>query len=189
MISDADRAGMIVGNDLPPREIVQLLREEGLLLDEDKRNQLAAARQRAVKAESLLRKRRRDFHAMAKALRTRTFPEPMPRTTRALAGGRTWYKIAPATWVITWPPGHGLDFHDHGGSWARFWVVAGVLTESIESPLGVHTMRLTVEDGMAVRHPNVRHRIVNEGSELAISVHRYHPDLTITYDESLEIRP
>jgi len=62
MISDADRAGMIIGNVFPKYgnkgmhiyEVVAILREEGLLYDEDKRAELIIWRERALKAEALL---------------------------------------------------------------------------------------------------------------------------------------
>ena len=62
MISDADRTGIIIGNvfptnertSLPIYEVVAILREEGLLYDEDVRAELTAWRERALKAEALL---------------------------------------------------------------------------------------------------------------------------------------
>jgi len=65
MIKDAHRAGMIIGNVLPTQgcrgmpipEIVAMLREEGLLYDEDKKAELASWRTRALDAEALLRRR------------------------------------------------------------------------------------------------------------------------------------
>jgi len=62
MISDADRAGMVVGNvfpkyenkGMPIYEVVAMLRDEGLLYDEDKRAELIIWRERALKAEALL---------------------------------------------------------------------------------------------------------------------------------------
>jgi len=62
MISDADRTGIIIGNvfptnertSLPIYEVVAILREEGLLYDEDKRAELIIWRERALKAEALL---------------------------------------------------------------------------------------------------------------------------------------
>ena len=62
MISDADRAGMVIGNvfpkyenkGMPIYEVVATLREEGLLYDEDKRAELIIWRERALKAEALL---------------------------------------------------------------------------------------------------------------------------------------
>ena len=65
MIKDAHRAGMIIGNVFPTQghkgmpipEAVNMLREEGLLYDEDKRAELASWRTRALDAEALLRRR------------------------------------------------------------------------------------------------------------------------------------
>ncbi len=40
-------------------------------------------------------------------------------------------------WLIHWPPGTGIEAHDHGGSTGAFAVVSGVLDEDVE--MDVHT--------------------------------------------------
>ena len=65
MIKDAHRAGVIIGNVFPTQgcrgmpvyDVVAMLRDEGLLYDEDRRAELAAWRTRALDAEALLRRR------------------------------------------------------------------------------------------------------------------------------------
>lgn len=149
MITDHDRACMIIGNAVPttghktlhPWEVANLLREEGLLLERD------------------------------------------------ITSRRSWFKIAPSTWVLFWPPSCGLDWHDHGESWARFWVVSGELHETIRDQGHEFPWLLRAEHGVQLREPGSVHRLVNIGTTMAVSVHTYDPELVVAYDEALEIRP
>ena len=86
-------------------------------------------------------------------------------------------------WLLTWLPGQGTEWHDHGGSAGAFLTVRGTLTER----------QATVQrDGPPWIRPEVRtmatgtlrpfgtkhvHRVTNEGVEPAVSLHAYAPAL------------
>jgi predicted metal-dependent enzyme (double-stranded beta helix superfamily) len=83
-------------------------------------------------------------------------------------------------WLLTWLPGQGTDLHDHGGSAGAFVVVSGLLTEQtvVTSPRGpiVADASLTAGRGRRFGAHHI-HRIVNTGTQPAISVHVYGPRL------------
>ncbi len=83
-------------------------------------------------------------------------------------------------WLLSWMPGQGTELHDHGGSAGAFTVVRGLLTEATvvypRSSLPRRALRC---------YPPVRafgrrhiHRVVNLGTEPAVSVHVYAPAIT-----------
>ena len=86
-------------------------------------------------------------------------------------------------WLLTWLPGQGTDWHDHGGSAGAFVVVRGALTEeharlqddgsavvASTRSLGTGSLR-----PFGTRH---LHRVTNTGPEPAVSLHVYAPALT-----------
>jgi predicted metal-dependent enzyme (double-stranded beta helix superfamily) len=86
-------------------------------------------------------------------------------------------------WLLTWVPGQGTDWHDHGGSAGAFTVVRGALTEehavlqgeesavvASSRELGTGSLR-----PFGTRHV---HRVTNTGLEPAVSIHVYAPALT-----------
>lgn len=80
-------------------------------------------------------------------------------------------------WVIHWPPGTGLDAHDHGGSVGAFVVISGALDED---RLGTDTPseRRRIVPGMAVSlDVDHVHAMTNRGDVGATSVHVYSPPL------------
>lgn len=86
-------------------------------------------------------------------------------------------------WLLTWVPGQGTDWHDHGGSAGAFTVVRGALTEEHAVLQGdefaaVATTR-SVDTG-SIRPFGTRHihRVTNTGLEPAVSIHVYAPALT-----------
>ncbi|MGC9670768.1 cysteine dioxygenase [Planosporangium sp. 12N6] len=84
-------------------------------------------------------------------------------------------------WLLTWLPGQSTDLHDHGGSAGAFTVVSGVLTEQVVRTLRtgpVTPVEVTLADG-AVRAFGGRHihRVVNNGTVPAVSLHVYAPAL------------
>jgi len=95
-------------------------------------------------------------------------------------------------WLIAWPPGTGTGWHDHGGASGAMVAVAGELTErSVHAPAehvygqplhlpgGVGAVRaLTAGRGRAFGGRHI-HEVVNEGREIAYSVHVYAPDLVV----------
>jgi len=79
-------------------------------------------------------------------------------------------------WVIHWPAGGQLEFHDHGGSAGALWVRAGTL---VEGAMGVGPggrRRLRAGHGTAFGPSHV-HDVVNRGPGPATSVHAYSPPL------------
>ena len=109
---------------------------------------------------------------------------------------RTWLPLdaGPGTraWLIAWPPGTGTGWHDHGGASGAMVAVSGELTErSIEAPAdhvygqaialpgGVGSVRpLHAGGGCAFGGQHI-HEVVNEGTQMAYSVHVYAPDLDL----------
>ena len=86
-------------------------------------------------------------------------------------------------WLLTWVPGQGTDWHDHGGSAGAFVVVRGALTEeharlqqdgsavvAETRSLGTGSLR-----PFGTRHI---HKVTNTGLEPAVSIHVYAPALT-----------
>jgi predicted metal-dependent enzyme (double-stranded beta helix superfamily) len=86
-------------------------------------------------------------------------------------------------WLLTWLPGQGTEWHDHGGSAGAFLPVRGALTERLA---------MVQRDGPPRIRPEVRsvgtsmlrpfgtkhvHRVTNEGTEPAVSLHVYAPAL------------
>jgi rhodanese-related sulfurtransferase len=77
-------------------------------------------------------------------------------------------------WLISWLPGQGTGFHDHGGSSGAFAVVLGTLEE-----------RRAGADPLSVRGGEVRafgpeyaHDVRNASAAPAVSIHAYSPPLT-----------
>ena len=79
-------------------------------------------------------------------------------------------------WLIYWPPGTGLDPHDHGGSSGAFAVVTGTLDEDIVVDGGAATTRVGAGDSVTFDGSHV-HAVVNRGDTPVTSVHVYSPPL------------
>ena len=86
-------------------------------------------------------------------------------------------------WLLTWLPGQGTEWHDHGGSAGAFLAVRGTLTErqamvQRDAPPRIRPEVRTIATGMlrpfGVKHV---HRVTNEGDEPAVSLHAYAPAL------------
>ena len=72
-------------------------------------------------------------------------------------------------------PGQATDLHDHGGSAGAFVVVSGVLTEHT----GVRLLPTALPAGAGRRFDAHHvHRLGNEGTRPAVSVHAYSPRLS-----------
>lgn len=95
-------------------------------------------------------------------------------------------------WLITWPTGHGVDLHDHGGSVGAVAVVEGTLTEVVartapgrRQPALAHRR---LDAGTVRRVPGARiHDVLNLGRAPATSIHVYAPSLASMtfYDDDL----
>jgi predicted metal-dependent enzyme (double-stranded beta helix superfamily) len=85
-------------------------------------------------------------------------------------------------WLLTWLPGQGTDWHDHGGSAGAFITFRGVLTER-HAEVGYGPPRI-VPGGRELVAGTLRsfgsrhiHQVSNRGLEPAVSVHVYAPSL------------
>lgn len=95
---------------------------------------------------------------------------------------RRWYLRTELTgeyevWLLSWQPGQGTGFHDHGGSAGAFAVAVGELQEqTVRDRCGVAVR--TVAAGRA-RSFGARfvHHVVNSSADPAVSVHAYSPPL------------
>ena len=99
---------------------------------------------------------------------------------------RSWRLVARApdfdAWLIAWPRGGTVDFHDHGGSRGALHVMSGSLVETIlwrDDADRVTFSRREVNQGttLAFGAGHV-HDVRNESPEHALSVHVYSPPLT-----------
>ena len=79
-------------------------------------------------------------------------------------------------WLIWWPPGTGLDLHDHGGSAGAFTVVAGALHETVAAGAALTSHRLRAGETSRFGIDHV-HAVSNDGDRPATSVHVYSPPL------------
>jgi predicted metal-dependent enzyme (double-stranded beta helix superfamily) len=86
-------------------------------------------------------------------------------------------------WLLTWLPGQGTEWHDHGGSAGAFLPVRGALTErqamvQRDGPPRIRSEARTVPTGLlrpfGAKHV---HRVTNEGVVPAVSLHAYAPAL------------
>jgi predicted metal-dependent enzyme (double-stranded beta helix superfamily) len=99
---------------------------------------------------------------------------------------RRWYRRMELTseyevWLLSWQPGQGTGFHDHGGSAGSFAVALGELQE-LTVPGGSRQIREVAVRTMTaggVRSFGSRfvHHVVNNSAESAVSVHAYSPPL------------
>ena len=79
-------------------------------------------------------------------------------------------------WLIYWPPGTGLEPHDHGGSSGGFAVVTGTLDEDVAVDGGTATKRVGPGDSVTFDGSHV-HAVANRGDTPVTSVHVYSPPL------------
>jgi len=93
-------------------------------------------------------------------------------------------------WLITWPSGHGVDLHDHGGSAGVIAVAEGELVE-VEAAGDGSFRRAAVPAGASrVVPPDRVHDVLNIGPTAAVSIHVYAPPLeTMTFYDAAGITP
>ena len=99
--------------------------------------------------------------------------------------GRWYERIhldeAHEVWVISWLPGQGTGFHDHGGSAGAFAVVWGTLLEwRVAGPEPARPVRVRPVRAGGARSfgPRYVHDVRNETTAaVAVSVHAYSPPL------------
>jgi hypothetical protein len=98
--------------------------------------------------------------------------------------GRRWYRrLALAddheVWLLTWLPGQGTGFHDHGRAAGAFAVARGQLREQIAAGPAQQVRRRTVRaHGVRAFDSLHVHDVANVSGEPAVSVHAYSPPLT-----------
>ena len=94
--------------------------------------------------------------------------------------------------MLGWPPGQGVEYHDHGGSAGAFVVVEGSLVELLA--LGgkpTCLVRREVPDGRAIPvASHAVHDVVNAGNCHATSIHVYSPPLrSMTFYDPVGFEP
>ncbi|HEY5821521.1 MAG TPA: cysteine dioxygenase family protein [Propionibacteriaceae bacterium] len=86
-------------------------------------------------------------------------------------------------WLLTWVPGQGTDWHDHGGSAGAFITLRGTLTEEhatvspVSSPVIVPGPRDLTAGTLRAFGTKHIHRVTNNTLEPAVSLHVYSPAL------------
>jgi predicted metal-dependent enzyme (double-stranded beta helix superfamily) len=85
-------------------------------------------------------------------------------------------------WLLTWLPGQGTDWHDHGGSAGAFITLRGALTErhaevGYGRPRIVPGSRELVAGTLRSFGSRHVHEVANRGVDPAVSVHVYAPSL------------
>jgi predicted metal-dependent enzyme (double-stranded beta helix superfamily) len=97
---------------------------------------------------------------------------------------RRWYRRLELAddhevWLLTWLPGQGTGFHDHGHAAGAFAVARGRVSERTVSDPG-HRVRSRSVCAGSVRPFGTGHvhDVINLSGEPALSVHAYSPPLT-----------
>ena len=85
-------------------------------------------------------------------------------------------------WLLTWVPGQGTDWHDHGGSAGAFITLRGTLTEehAVIGSDGPRIAPLVRDLSAGSLRPFGRkhiHKVTNNALEPAVSLHVYAPAL------------
>lgn len=104
--------------------------------------------------------------------------EDAPRSLRLISTSS--YDV----WLITWPPGSGIEHHDHGCSCSVMRLVSGQLVEDDHGRI-----RLIAPGGSSVTAAHCSHGLWNARADEATSVHGYSPPLEeMTYRPDLVAR-
>jgi predicted metal-dependent enzyme (double-stranded beta helix superfamily) len=81
-------------------------------------------------------------------------------------------------WLLSWLPGQGTGFHDHGGSAGAFAVARGELQEWTAPGGRPSPVAATRAQGEARSFGSwYVHHVINASAEPAVSVHAYSPPL------------
>lgn len=101
--------------------------------------------------------------------------DPAQRVTRRLLADDDH-----EAWLLTWLPGQGTGWHDHGGSGGAFVVLQGTLLEAVAPEHRVRALRRVHRrggwQGFGAEHV---HDVRNDGPDPAVSLHVYGPRLTV----------
>jgi mannose-6-phosphate isomerase-like protein (cupin superfamily) len=102
-----------------------------------------------------------------------TADEAGPRSVRLLA--TPFYDV----WLITWPPGSGLDLHGHGDVRSVLHVVDGQMVETVADPPTTGGRRRTLRRNDATTgEAALVHGLANESDGEATTLHVYSPPLS-----------
>ncbi len=94
-----------------------------------------------------------------------------------------WYQRLAGTgdyevWLLSWLPGQGTGFHDHGGSSGAFTVARGALQEWTAPGGRPNPVAAMMAQGAARSFgPWYVHHVINASAQPAVSVHAYSPPL------------
>jgi hypothetical protein len=116
-------------------------------------------------------------------------PAPPPATKRS------WVRLCSTddfdAWLISWPPGDAVEFHDHGESAGAFVVLHGALVEVEPGGMAGAQCRRPLPSGARRAVPRgAVHDVVNESSASALSVHVYAPPLhAMTFYDPHDLAP
>ena len=81
-------------------------------------------------------------------------------------------------WLLSWLPGQGTGFHDHGHSAGAFAVALGALQEWTAPAGRPSHAGVTMAQGAARSFgPWYVHHVINASAQPAVSVHAYSPPL------------
>jgi predicted metal-dependent enzyme (double-stranded beta helix superfamily) len=98
--------------------------------------------------------------------------------------GRRWYRRLELAddhevWLLSWLPGQGTGFHDHGRAAGAFAVARGQVRERTVPAGHVRIRQRTVAHGSSRSFgPRYVHDVANASAEPAVTVHAYSPPLT-----------
>ena len=82
-------------------------------------------------------------------------------------------------WLLSWLPGQGTGFHDHGAAVGAFTVAQGELTErTVPAGRAVAASQVLAAGQARPFGPAHVHDVVNTSAAPAVSVHAYSPPLT-----------
>jgi len=99
--------------------------------------------------------------------------EEGPRSVRLLA--TPFYDV----WLITWPPGSGLDLHGHGEVRSVLHLVDGRLVETVADPATSGARRRTLRrNDVTSGEPDLVHGLANESDAETTTLHVYSPPLS-----------
>jgi hypothetical protein len=95
---------------------------------------------------------------------------------------RRWYHRLELTsdyevWLLSWYPGQGTGFHDHGGSAGAFMVALGDLREQTVRGRREVVARAVGPGATRSFGPRFVHNVLNDSAGTALSVHAYSPPL------------
>ena len=98
--------------------------------------------------------------------------------------GRRWYRCLELAgdydvWLLSWLPGQGTGFHDHGRAAGAFAVARGrVREQTVAAGRGQARQRTVARGSIRSFGPRHVHDVANTSGEPAVTVHAYSPPLT-----------